>query len=81
MSEEQKQDKIRLELRDSVILNKLCDMTGSEDGAYKGFALFYIDADGEPQNAFRFSNKATFLALEKMVYNFVEQQEILKEKP
>ena len=81
MNENEEQKPIRIELKNSTLLNKLCDMTGTDSGAYKGFALFYVDNDGFPQAIMRVENQALSMVLDKMLYNYVEQQEALKDAP
>ena len=54
-------------------------MTGSDDGSYKGFALFYVDHEGIPQTMMRVENAAIQMTLNQMIYNYVEAQENAKE--
>ncbi len=49
------------------ILDKLFDVTGTADGVYKGFVLFYVGEDGNPQIETRSDHNATALLLRAWV--------------
>ncbi len=55
------------------IISKLYDSTGSEDGANKGYFLFYINEDGQPTLTSRMSNACVKIALEKTIQIYSEQ--------
>jgi hypothetical protein len=54
------------------ILAKLYDATGTKEGSMKGFALFFIDEDGEPYYMSQYENSATSLALEKVMEKMMQ---------
>lgn len=54
------------------LLTKLYDETGTNDGACKGFYLFYVNNEGEPYMTARFDNIAVKLALTKSVETMIE---------
>lgn len=59
------------------ILSKLFDVTGSPDGANKGYLLFFINENGEPTLTSRTSNQCANIALHSTLKIYTEENELL----